>query len=159
MSTTPAPDTERTADRLAIRALVDAWAHCADRRLPLRQSELFVPEGTVAVHPGPPKTTEPVQIIRGRAALAESFGVLETYDHTTHFNGQSTLAFDPADPDLATGESYCLAHHVWTEDGTRTLLVMSIRYLDTFVRQEGRWLFADRRLVVDWTDKRPSQAG
>ncbi|GAA3724099.1 aldo/keto reductase [Streptomyces tremellae] len=88
-----------------------------------------------------------------------SFGVLETCDHTTHFNGQTTLAFDPADPDLATGESHCLAHHVWTEDGTRTLLVMSIRDLDTFARREGRRLFVDRRLVIDWTDKRPSRAG
>ena len=33
---------------------------------------------------------------------------------------------------------------------------MSIRYLDTFVRQNGHWLFAELVLVVDWTDKRPS---
>jgi hypothetical protein len=35
-------------------------------------------------------------------------------------------------------------------------MVMSIRYLDTFARNDGRWPFAARQLVTDWTDKRPS---
>jgi hypothetical protein len=35
-------------------------------------------------------------------------------------------------------------------------MVMSIRYLDTFFRQSGNWLFAERVLVIDWTDKRRS---
>jgi hypothetical protein len=61
------------------------------------------------------------------------------------------------DGDRATGESYCLAHHL-TQDqhGSRTLMVASIRYLDAFVKQDGAWLFAERRLMVDWTDTRPS---
>jgi hypothetical protein len=37
-------------------------------------------------------------------------------------------------------------------------MVASIRYLDTFVRQDGAWLFAERRLMVDWTDTRPAMA-
>ena len=28
--------------------------------------------------------------------------------------------------------------------------------LDTFVKQDGAWLFAERRLMVNWTDTRPS---
>jgi len=38
-------------------------------------------------------------------------------------------------------------------------MVASIRYpvpSDTFVKQDGAWLFAERRLLVDWTDTRPS---
>ncbi|HXL16252.1 MAG TPA: nuclear transport factor 2 family protein, partial [Streptosporangiaceae bacterium] len=59
--------------------------------------------------------------------------------------------------DRATGESYCLAHHLTeAEDGSRTLMVASIRCLDTFVKQHGAWLFAERRLMVNWTDTRPS---
>jgi hypothetical protein len=42
------------------------------------------------------------------------------------------------------------------EDGSRTLMVASIRYLDAFVKQDGAWLFAERRLMVNWTDTRPS---
>jgi hypothetical protein len=33
-----------------------------------------------------------------------------------------------------------------------------LRYLDEFVKQDGQWLFAERRLMVDWTDTRPSTA-
>jgi hypothetical protein len=96
-----------------------------------------------------------VQRLQGRAELAEALKVLETYDATTHFNGQSTITLDG---DRATGETYCLAHHLWVEDGQRTLMVMSIRYLDRFVRQDGEWLFAERQLIADWTDKRPSES-
>ena len=82
------------------------------------------------------------------------FDNLNTYTTTTHFNGQSTVVLDG---DRATGESYCLAHHLSTgEDGQRTLMIASIRYLDEIVKQNGDWLFAERRLMVDWTETRPS---
>ena len=42
------------------------------------------------------------------------------------------------------------------DDGSRTLMVASIRYLNAFVKQDGAWLFAERRLMVNWIDTRPS---
>jgi hypothetical protein len=33
-------------------------------------------------------------------------------------------------------------------DGKRTTVVASVRHLDEFVRQEERWLLAERRLLV-----------
>jgi SnoaL-like domain len=81
------------------------------------------------------------------------FKVLDNYDVSTHFNGQSTVTLDA---DRATGETYCLAHHLWNENGQRMLMMMSIRYLDTFARHDDHWLFAERQLISDWTDKRPS---
>ena len=51
------------------------------------------------------------------------------------------------------------AHHLSAgADGQRTLMIASIRYLDEFVKQDGGWLFAERRLMVDWTETRPSAA-
>ena len=141
------------ADRQEIRDLVDAWAHYADRRRPTEQAALFTADGTMSVYTGDPASTEPVQCLRGHAELAEAFKFLENYAVTTHFNGQTTVTLDG---DQASGETYCLAHHIWTENGQRTLLVLSIRYLDTFVRQDGSWRFADRQLITDWTDQRPS---
>jgi hypothetical protein len=79
---------------------------------------------------------------------------LNTYAATTRFNGQSTIALDG---DGATGESYCLAHHLYTDAGERKLMVASLRYHDTFVKLEGAWRFAEPKLYVDRTETRPSR--
>ncbi len=34
-------------------------------------------------------------------------------------------------------------------------MIASIRYLDTFIKQEGAWYFAERKLLVDWIETRP----
>lgn len=60
------------------------------------------------------------------------------------------------DGDSASGETYCLVQHLHDRDGVRTLLVTAIRYLDRFIRVDGRWLIADRKLIIDWTDQHPS---
>jgi ketosteroid isomerase-like protein len=142
-----------TADRLAIRELFDAYAHCADRRDAKGQMALFTEDIRFVVYMDG-KAAEPTQELHGRDALAPVFDNLNTYVATTHFNGQSTVVLDG---DRATGESYCLAHHLSVDqNGERTLMVAAIRYLDTFVKQDGVWLFAERRLMIDWTDTRPS---
>ena len=143
--------TGEAADRQAIRDLVDAWARCADRRRPADQAALFTARSPSTRATRVPPT--PAQRLQGYGEMAEAFKVLDAYGVTTHFNGQSTVQLDG---DRASGETYCLAHHVWEEDAQRTLSVLSIRYLDTFVRQEGGWCFAERRLINDWSDRRPS---
>jgi ketosteroid isomerase-like protein len=141
------------ADRLAIRELFDAYAHCADRRDATGQMALFTDDTHFLVYLDA-KAAEPTQDLHGREALAPVFDNLNIYAATTHFNGQSTVILNG---DRATGESYCLAHHLSIDhDGNRTLMIASIRYLDTFVKQDGAWLFGERRLMVDWTDTRPS---
>jgi len=69
-----------------------------------------------------------------------------------HFNGQSTVALDG---DRATGESYTIAHHVFTEDGRRQIMVAWLRYLDVFAKIDGAWYFAERTLILDWSETRP----
>jgi ketosteroid isomerase-like protein len=138
--------------RLAIRGLVDAYAHCADRRDAEGQKALFTEDAHFLVYMEG-DGSEPTQELNGRDALTPVFEDLNRYEATTHFNGQSTIALEG---DRATGESYCLAHHLFTEDGERKLFVASLRYLDTFVKTDGSWLFAERRLYVDWTETRPS---
>jgi ketosteroid isomerase-like protein len=147
------PDRTEAADRLAIRELVDAYAHCADRRDAQGQMALFTEDTDFVVYMDA-KAAEPTQELHGRDSLAPVFDNLNIYAATTHFNGQSTVTLDG---DRATGESYCLAHHLTVaENGERTLMVASIRYLDTFVHEDGGWLFAERRLMVDWTETRPA---
>ncbi|MFP6559214.1 nuclear transport factor 2 family protein [Paraburkholderia sp. B3] len=147
--------TGEAADRLAIRELIDAWAHDADRKLPAAQAALFTDDGVVEVYMSEPgKDSKPAQVLHGRKEIETGIGdALKKYAVTMHVNGQSTVQING---DHATNESYTLAHHFWTENGKRMLLVMGIRYYDTIVRKDGHWLFAERKLIIDWTDSRPS---
>jgi ketosteroid isomerase-like protein len=140
------------ADRLAIRELVEAYAHCADRRDARGQMSLFTPDTHFVVFMNA-KDPKPSQELHSREALAPVFADLNKYTATTHFVGQSTIFTLAAD--RATGEAYCLAHHVTVDGEKRRLMVASLRYLDTFVKIDGAWLFAERLLYVDWQDERP----
>ena len=138
------------ADRLAVRELFDAYAHCADRRDAAGQKALFTEDSRFAVYmdgEGP----APTYVLHGREALTSVFDDLNRYEVTTHFNGQSTVTIDG---NRATGESYTIAHHVFTEDGDRKIMIASLRYLDTFTKIDGRWYFAERKLILDWSETR-----
>jgi hypothetical protein len=37
-------------------------------------------------------------------------------------------------------------------------MTAAIRYLDSFVKQDGTWLFDQRKLIVAWTETRPRAA-
>jgi hypothetical protein len=143
---------EEAADRLAIRDLVEAYANCADRRDAEGQMALFTADTHFVVYMNA-KDPTPSMEMHSREALAPVFADLNKYDATTHFVGQSTISTLTAD--RATGEAYCLAHHVTVNDGMRRLMLASLRYYDTFVKIEGAWLFAERLLYVDWVDERP----
>jgi hypothetical protein len=147
MSMTP----EEAADRVAIRELIDAYAHCADRRDADGQMALFTADTHFVVYMDA-RSSEPSMELHSRAELAPVFDDLNRYVATTHFNGQSTVTISGA---AATGESYCLAHHVSLEGDEHTIMIASIRYEDTFTKSDETWLFSERRLYVDWTDTRP----
>jgi SnoaL-like domain len=140
------------ADRLAIRELFDAYAHCADRRDAEGQKALFTADTRFAVYMSGPGT-EPTYVLQGREALTPVFADLNRYEATTHFNGQSTVVLNG---ERATGESYTIAHHLYTAGGERKIMIASLRYLDTFVKIDGAWLFDERNLILDWSETRPS---
>jgi hypothetical protein len=145
--------TGEAADRLALRRLVDAWAHCADRRLAEEQSNLFVPHGTILNYEGDPRTHEPHSTITGRSAIRTALAVLNTFTVTLHMNGQSEVAIKG---EHAIGETYCLVHQFTEKNDQRKCQTLGIRYYDQFLRQENRWYFAERKLVIDWSDTRAS---
>jgi ketosteroid isomerase-like protein len=143
---------EEAADRLAIRELVEAYAHCADRRDAQGQMALFTADTHFVVYMDA-KDPKPSQKLRSREALAPVFADLNRYEATTHFLGQSTIF--TLNGDRATGQAYCLAHHVTANGGRRRLMIASLRYLGTFAKIDGAWLFAERLLYVDWLEERP----
>ena len=139
------------ADRLAIRELFDAYAHCADRRDAEGQKALFTADTRFAVYMSGPGT-EPTYVLEGREALTPVFADLNRYEATTHFNGQSTVVLDG---NTATGDSYTIAHHVYTEDATRLMMVAWLHYLDRFTKIDGNWYIAERQIVLVWSETRP----
>jgi hypothetical protein len=94
----------------------------------------------------------PSQELHSREELAPVFADLNQYTATMHFVGQSTILSLTAN--RGTGEAYCLAHHLTVDDGKRWLMIAALRYYDTFVKMDGSWLFAERRLYVDWLENR-----
>jgi len=151
MSKHVAVSPSEAADRLAIRELVEAYAHCADRRDAKGQMSLFTTDTHFVVFMNA-KDPKPSMELHSREALAPVFADLNKYDATTHFVGQSTIFTITSD--RATGQAYCLAHHVTVNGAKRSLMIASLRYLDTFVKMDGAWLFAERLLYVDWQEER-----
>jgi SnoaL-like domain len=139
------------ADRLAIRELIEAYAHCADRRDAKGQMSLFTADGHFVVYMNA-KDPRPSQELHSRDALAPVFADLNNYAATMHFVGQSTIL--TLTSDRGTGEAYCLAHHLTVEDEKRQLMIAALRYYDTFVKVASAWLFAERLLYVDWIEER-----
>ena len=143
------------ADRLALREPFDGYARCADRRNAEGQKALFTADTRFAVYMDG-EGSEATYVLDGREALTPVFADLNRYETRTHFNVQSTVTLDG---DSATGESYTIAHHLYTENGERKIMVASLPYLDAFAKIDGRWYFAERKLLVDWTETRPSSPG
>ena len=142
---------QQAADRQAIRNLVDQYAYCADTRDAQGQMALFTEDTRFIVFMDA-KSSEPTQVINKRADLFPVFDNLNIYRATMHFNGQSTVL--QLNDDTATGITYCIAHHQTIKDGAQKLMIANIKYHDSFVKQNGKWLFAERKLLVDWIENR-----
>ena len=137
-------------DRLAIRSLVDGYAFCADTRDAKGQMALFTQDTRFEVYYDQ-KSGVPSQVINGRDGLAPVFDELNKYNATMHFNGENSVTLND---ETATGVAYCIAHHMTIEDGKQKLMVAAIKYHDDYVRQDGKWFFSVRKLMVDWIENR-----
>src|SRR5882672_2878170 len=87
---------EEAADRLAIRELVEAYAHCADRRDAKGQMALFTADAHFVVFMNA-KDPKPSQELHSREARAPVFDDLNKYAAPQHFVGQSTILTLTAD--------------------------------------------------------------
>src|ERR1700739_5067227 len=130
MSKPPAISPAEAADRLAIRELVEAYAHCADRRDAKGQMSLFTEETHFVVYMNA-KDPTPSQELHSREELGPVFADLNQYAATMHFVGQSTIV--TLSGDRATGEAYTLAHHPTVAGAKRSLMIAALRCGDTFV--------------------------
>ena len=124
---------EEAADRLAIRELVEAYAHCADRRDAKGQMALFTADTHFVVYMNA-KDPTPSQELHSRDALAPVFADLNQYAATMHFLGQTTIL--TLTRDQGTGETYCMPHHLTIAGEKRRLMIAALRYIG-HVREDG----------------------
>ena len=93
----------------------------------------------------------------GRLALREYMDATlrSPFTGTSHHIGGHIIEFD--DPDHAHGIVYSKnEHETPVADGQDEWVIMQMMYVDDYVRQNGRWYFAFRKRVVDWTYEAPS---
>jgi hypothetical protein len=131
-------------DRLALRHLVDSYAMGCDRRDLEMLTACFADGGTNTVHwldRDATTMTAPADLERIPTGLAR-------YDQTFHFVGNHRV---DVQGDSATGDVYCIAHHITGKDD----FVMHIRYEDTYVRTGAGWRIATRDLRLLWTANQP----
>jgi len=137
------------ADQRDLERLTEEYAHATDQCEPDRAASLFTEDALLTLFMDGAQA-EATAEHRGRPAIAAAVGSVSRYDTTTHFLGQRTFEVDG---EQARGESYCLAYHVRKKPGLLVNVVLAIRYLDTCVRRDGRWLFSERVLIADWMDR------
>jgi uncharacterized protein (TIGR02246 family) len=132
---------------LALRALVDSYAQAVDARDADRFAGLFAADGELIVFE--PEEDEPSISWRGPEELREVMKLLTSYSTTFHLMANHTCEVDG---DSATGEVYCLAHHLTEEgsEGDNTLMV--IRYRDRYTKVDGAWRFERRDVMRQWTE-------
>ena len=67
-------------------------------------------------------------------------------------NGQQVVEFQ--DDTHATGVCYALAYLVNEVDGVDKITIHGIRYVDKYMKQDGRWLIAEREQYFVFFDTR-----
>lgn len=137
-------------DTSALRALSERYAAGIDRRDADLYFSAFHDPGCIAVHQ-PAEADEPIREIRGAEQIGRNTELIKGYARTFHFLGQSSYQIEG---DRATGEVYCIAHHLSPDRHGGTNYVMYIRYEDDYAKRDGRWGIETRRVRVDWTEVR-----
>jgi hypothetical protein len=139
---------------MALRALVDSYAFHVDHRHTEVVASLFTADGRLVSRLHKEGAEAPIVRV-GRSEIAAALVAgLDRYLGTTHIVGGQVVEIDG---DTATGNTVCLAHHVYEKAGVSRMLVMAVRYTDIYARQPEGWGFAERQLQLDWREDRPME--
>lgn len=139
-------------DRRDLNDVVLAYARCADRRDFEGFREVFTEKGQLRGYYRDPETSKPSFVMDGIDAIVGGMHNLDDFEKTLHTVSNQYVEIDG---DTASGETYCVAHHVSTKNGVRINYTMFIRYQDQFERVGGRWYLSDRTLLCDFTRTGP----
>jgi hypothetical protein len=137
------PRLERLLDEAALRRTAELYAQGADRRDKALWASILTQDCLLEA---------PGIELKGRAQIVGALDIMaQLYTATQHRVHNPVVTIEA---DNARGETYSVADHLSVADGRTTMLTWAIRYQDRWRREAGRWLFAHRALVLDWTDTR-----
>ncbi len=139
-------------NQFSIRELVDNYAFFADAKETDKQVALFADDYKLEVYYD--STSQiPTQTIHGKDNLKQLFvDSLSPFSKTMHFNGQSSVTF--VSETEAEGLVYCRAFHYNNTNNQETLMVAAIKYLDKYKKNDDKWYFAERKLLVQWMENK-----
>ena len=120
-------------DTLALKKLVNTFSSLADVKDVKSQMDLFTDDAEVIS-----KTGNQTFHSKGKKEIEKAFtDYLALFQIVYHLNGQQTVEIKG---DNATGISYCFVTLIG--DGKKNQ--SGVRYNDTYVKQNGKWLIKKR---------------
>lgn len=127
---------QQLLDRQALRDVVDTFSNLADEwRIHDQVVQLFTPDAIVNTHIGGQLVYE----MQGHEQIEQVFSdFTKKFKTMYHINGQHTVTFHSET--TASAVLYCLVK-LASETEVQT---HSVRYLDDFVKQDGKWLISKR---------------
>ena len=124
---------QKLEDQLALKKLVDTFSNLADTKDTRAQMDLFTDDAEVIS-----KADGKTFVSKGKKDIEKAFAdYLKLFDVVYHLNGQQTVEING---DNATGISYCFV----TLIGNGKKNQSGVRYHDTYVKQNGKWLIKKR---------------
>ncbi len=121
-----------------LRNLIDAYTTLGDEKKIAEQMELFTSDANYTVYmngvvvANTTGTNKLEEEFNGHASLVKKYFTL---------NGQHSVEIDG---DNATGISFSQIKMIRESDGKETLTDYSVRYDDTYVFEDGKWLIKNR---------------
>ena len=132
-------NTNQLIERQALKDLVDTFSNLADEKRVAEQMPLFTPDAQVNTYIGGKLFAE----AKGREEIEQVFSSFLAQFHSVyHLNGQHTVTFRSETE--AEAINYCAVKLVGEEEGKQVLQDHSVRYQDTYVKQDGQWLISQR---------------
>ncbi|UOO80902.1 nuclear transport factor 2 family protein [Uruburuella testudinis] len=130
---------EQLIERQAIQDLVDTFSNLADEKRVDEQMPLFTENAQVTTYTGGRLSSD----LHGRTEIGNAFRRFLSAFHTVyHLNGQLTVRF--TGKNSAEGITYCAVKLVGEQAGRQVLHEHSVRYQDTYLKKDGKWLIAKR---------------
>ena len=126
-------------DHIAIQQLMYRYARCADAKDYDGFADIFTDD---AVFNYSGREVTPL------GAIQQMMRALEKYTTTMH-QVHNTL-YD-VNGDIAIGETYCLASHLFEEEGATMKIDMGITYEDSLYRTPQGWRIMRRDFTLHWS--------